>query len=132
VQPLFAHQEMGFYEVQEWLINPRHLPFLASVMANARWYDGLSDAERALIENARVELVDEIHEVQQEFNEGRLQQMLDDGSVTTHYTELTAEEREVFRELQVPVRAVFVEMTGERGEQLMNILLEEVARAEGG
>lgn len=130
VQPLFAHQEMGFYEVQEYLINAFHLPFLAGVMANAAWYDSLSDAERELIEEARRELVEEIHQVQQEFNAGRLEQMLEDDSVTTHYTELSSEEREAFRRLQIPVRDVFVEMTGERGEQLMNIIIEEVERAE--
>lgn len=127
VQPLFAHQEMGFYEVQEWLINAQHLPFLAGVMANANWYDSISDAERDIIEQARLELVDEVHEVQQQFNAERLDQMLYD----VNYTELTSEEREAFRELQVPVRETFVDMTGARGEALMNIVLEEVAKAEG-
>jgi len=130
VQPVFAHQEMGFYEVQEYLINPRHLPFLAGVMSNARWYDNLSDAERELIEEVRLELVDEIHTVQQEYNDERLQQILDDDSNETTYVELTSEEREAFRELQVPVRETFVEMTGERGETLMNIILREVEKHE--
>lgn len=126
VQPLFAHQEMGFYEVQEWLINARHLPFLASVMSNAQWWDNLSDAELEIIEEARLELIDEIHEVQQDFNSERLDEMLYD----IEYTELTSEEREAFRELQVPVRDTFVELTGERGEQLMNIIIELVEEAE--
>jgi C4-dicarboxylate-binding protein DctP len=130
VQPLFAHQEMGFYEVQDYLINPRHLPFMASVMSNAQWFDSLSDAELEIIEEARMELVDEVHEVQQQFNEERLQQMLDDSSVSTEYVELTAEERAAFRERQIPVRDTFVEMTGERGEELMNIILRLVEEAE--
>ena len=126
VQPIFAHQEMGFYEVQEYLINPFHLPFLASVMSNAQWYDGLSDAEREIIEQARLELVDEIHEVQQQYNRDRLDEMLYD----IEYVELTADEQEAFRELQIPVRDVYVEMTGERGEELMNIVLRLVEEAE--
>lgn len=126
VQPMFAHQEMGFYEVQDYLINPRHLPFLASVMANADWYDGLNDEERELIEEARLQLVDEMHEVQQEFNQERLDQMTDE----IEYTELTTEEREAFIELAKPTRDVFVEETGERGEALMNIILEEVEKME--
>lgn len=126
VQPVFAHQEMGFYEVQDYLINPRHLPFLASVMANADWYDGLNEKERELIEEARLQLVDEVHEVQQEFNQERLDEMLYD----IEYTELTTEEREAFIELAEPTRDVFVEETGERGEAMMNIILEEVERME--
>ncbi len=127
VQPVFAHQEMGFYEVQEYLINAFHLPFLAGVMSNADWYDGLSDAEIGIIEEARLELVDEVHQVQQEFNEGRLDDMLYD----IEYVELTPEEQNAFRELQEPLRdTVYVDMTGERGEQLMNIVLEGVEAAE--
>ncbi len=127
VQPVFAHQEMGFYEVQDYLINPRHLPFLASVMANAEWYDGLSDEARDILHQARKQLVDEIHEVQQAFNAQRLEEMLYD----IEYTELTSEERQAFIELAIPVRDFFVSETGERGEALMNIILEEVERLEG-
>lgn len=128
VQPLFAHEEMGFYEVQDYLINGRHLPFLASVYGNADWYDNLSDAERELVHEARVELIDEIHEVQQEFNEERLEIMTEDGEV--EYIELTSDERAAFRERAEGVRDTFVEITGERGETMMNIILDKVEELE--
>src|SRR5699024_8529786 len=41
IQPVFAHQEMGFYEVQDYMIFARQSQFVATLMGNAAWYDSL-------------------------------------------------------------------------------------------
>lgn len=122
IQPVFAHEEMGFYEVQDYLIFANQAQFIATFMANQDWYDGLSDELKAVIAETRDELVRYIHDKQQELNTERLDTITDNSDITL--VELTPEEREVFRERSIPVRDTFVEMTGDRGERLLNHLLE--------
>ena len=82
-----------------------------------------------MIEEAVVELVPHIHEVQTRLNTERLDIITENSDIELVY--LTPEEREAFRELSMPIRDTFVEMVGERGERLMNALLEQVDAAQG-
>ncbi len=130
VQPVFAHEEMDFYQVQDYLIFANQAQFIATFMANRDWYDGLSDEHKDIVEDAVVELVEYIHELQVQLNEDRMDIIKENSDITV--VELTEEERDRFRELSMPVRDTFVERTGDRGERLLNLLLEEVERAQGG
>ena len=129
IQPVFAHQEMDFYQVQDYLIFANQAQFIATFMGNEAWYDSLSDAHKDMIEEAVVELVPHIHEVQTRLNTERLDIITENSDIELVY--LTPEEREAFRELSMPIRDTFVEMVGERGERLMNALLEQVDAAQG-
>ena len=130
IQPVFAHEEMSFYEVQDYLIFANHKEFIATFMANRDWYDGLSDEVREIVHGVTEDLVEYVHNVQQELNTERLETITDNSDI--QLVELTAEEREAFRELSLPVRDTFVEMVGERGERLLNRLLELVEEHEEG
>ncbi len=122
IQPVFAHQEMDFYQVQDYLIFANQAQFIATFMANRDWYDGLSDEHKQVIEEAVVELVPYIHEVQTRLNSERLDIITSNSDIELVY--LTPEEREVFRELSIPVRETFAEMVGERGTRLMTVLVD--------
>lgn len=124
IQPVFAHQEMDFYQVQDYMIFANQAQFIATVMANADWYDNLSDEHEQVIEDAVVELVPYIHEVQTRLNTERLNIITENSDIEV--IRLTPEERAVFRERSLPVRDVFVDMVGDRGENLLNALLELV------
>lgn len=130
IQPIFAHQEMDFYQVQDYLIFAKQAQFVATFMGNDGWYDGLSDEHKAMVEEAVVELVPYIHEVQTRLNSERLDIITENSDIELVY--LTPQERDAFRELSMPVRDTFVEMVGERGERLMNTLIELVEAAQGG
>ena len=127
IQPVFAHQEMDFYKVQDYLIFANQAQFIATFMANSPWYDGLSQERKDVIEEAVTELVPYIHDVQTRLNTERLDIITENSDIELVY--LTPEQREVFRESSLPVRDVFSEMVGERGTRLMNALLEQVESA---
>ncbi|SDR71932.1 TRAP-type C4-dicarboxylate transport system, substrate-binding protein [Halopseudomonas sabulinigri] len=128
IQPVFAHQEMDFYKVQDYLIFANQAEFIATFMANSPWYDGLSQERKDVIEEAVTELVPYIHDVQTRLNTERLDIITENSDIELVY--LTPEQREVFRERSLPVREVFSEMVGERGTRLMNALLEQVEKAD--
>ncbi len=127
VQPYFAHEEMGFYEVQEYLISARQAQFVASFMASRRFYDHLPENKREMLREIATDLVGWAHRRQQEINRERLETMLEAG---IGHVELTEDERWEFRERSLPVRAVFASEVGERGERLLELLLQAVERAE--
>jgi TRAP-type C4-dicarboxylate transport system substrate-binding protein len=127
IQPVFAHQEMDFYKVQDYLIFANQAEFIATFMANSDWYDALSQERKDVIEEAVIELVPYIHDVQTRLNTERLDIITENSDINLVY--LTPEERNVFRERSIPVREVFSEMVGERGTRLMNALLEQVDQA---
>ncbi len=129
IQPVFAHQEMDFYQVQDYLIFANQAQFIATFMANKAWYDGLSEEYKEAVDETVVELVPYIHDVQVRLNEERLKTITENSDIELVY--LTPEERQAFRDLSLPVRDTFAEMVGERGERLMNVLIEQVDAAGG-
>ncbi|MFN3579678.1 MAG: TRAP transporter substrate-binding protein DctP [Pseudomonas sp.] len=128
IQPVFAHQEMDFYQVQDYLIFANQAQFIATFMGNQEWYDDLSDERKEMIDEVVVELVPYIHDVQTRLNTERLDIMTENSNIELVY--LTDEERDAFRELSVPVRDTFAEMVGERGQRLMQVLIDQVEDAQ--
>ena len=128
IQPVFAHQEMDFYQVQDYMIFANQAQFVATLMANSDWYDDLSGEHEQLLEDTVTELVSYIHEAQTRLNSERLEIIT--GNSDIEVIRLTPQERAVFRERSLPVRDVFVDMVGSRGERLLNALLELIEEGE--
>lgn len=132
IQPVFAHEEMGFYEVQDYMIFAKQAQFVGNVIANQDWYEGLTDEQRQMIQETTDEMVQIGHDIQTELNSTRLETIKEEGDI--EIIRLSEEERDQFRELAKPVRQTFIDDVGELGEQALNTLLEEVesASASGG
>ena len=128
VNPIFAIEEMSFYEEQDYLTSGRHAQFVATVAASRQWWEGLPDDQRTMIEQVRDEMVEWIDREQIAYNEERLQIILDAGG--TEFIELSEQEREVFRELSLGVREIYIEQAGPLGREILDTLLELVAEAE--
>lgn len=128
VNPIFAIQEMSFYEEQDYLTSGRHEQFIASVLAGRSWFENLDDEHRDLIRETTNDMVDWIDEQQRQFNEERLEMILDEGG--TEFVELTEEEREIFREASKDVRQIYLEETGDKGREIMDTLIEMIEEAE--
>nr|WP_299245604.1 TRAP transporter substrate-binding protein DctP [uncultured Halomonas sp.] len=124
IQPVFAHEEMGFYEVQDYMIFAKQAQFVGNVIANQDWYEGLSEDQRQMIDETTDEMVQIGHDIQTELNETRLETIKEKGDI--EIIELSEEERDQFRKLAEPVRQTFVDDVGELGEQALNALLEQV------
>ncbi|MBM1143825.1 TRAP transporter substrate-binding protein DctP [Alcanivorax sp. ZXX171] len=129
IQPVFAHEEMGFYEVQSHMIFARQSQFVATLMGNADWYDGLSDARRAMLDKVTGKLVRAGHDMQTRFNQERLETIKSKSDITI--IELDDAQRDAFRKLAKPVRQTYIDEVGERGEQSLNILLKAFKKAGG-
>lgn len=128
IQPVFAHQEMDFYQVQDYMIFANQAQFVATLMANSDWHDSLSDEHEQIVEDAVAELVPYIHAEQTRLNTERLDIITSNSDIEV--IRLTPEERAVFRERSLPVRDVFVDMVGHRGERLLNALLDLIEEGE--
>jgi TRAP-type C4-dicarboxylate transport system substrate-binding protein len=124
IQPVFAHEEMDFYQVQDYMIFANQAQFIATFMSNQDWYEALSDDRKELIDDVVTELVPYIHDVQTRLNSERLSKITENSDIQV--IELTEDERAAFRERSLAVRDTFVEMVGDRGKTLMEYLLEKV------
>ncbi len=127
IQPVFAHEEMGFYEIQENMIFAGQAQFVATLMGNLDWYEDLSDQEKTMIKEVTNELVETGHEIQSKFNEDRLEIIKSKSDI--NIIELSDEQQEAFRKLAEPVRQIFIDEVGERGKQSLEILLREYGKS---
>ena len=128
VNPVFAIEEMSFYEVIEWMIFPRHAEFITTVAANPEFLDGLSPERRTLVEDVVRRLQSEIFAIQSRFNQERLEKIRA-RRPEVQILELSDDERQRFRQASLEVRERYVEMAGPRGRQLLEILRAAVGRA---
>lgn len=125
--PVFAIQEMKFHEVQKALTCARHLPFVASLVANPRFVDDLDTPQRAVLEEALDALQQETLEMARSLNAERLAAMQADGALDVVHLDDT--QREAFRELAAPVRERYLARAGKRGAQVLDALAAELAEA---
>lgn len=128
IQPVFAHEEMGFYEVQDYMIFAKQAQFVATLMANESWYDSLSDSQQDMLDEVTDELVETGYDIQDQFNSERLDTIKSKSDI--NIIELNDKQRAEFRELAKPVRESFVDDVGERGGDALEALLSAFDKAE--
>ncbi|MGE4093414.1 MAG: TRAP transporter substrate-binding protein DctP [Candidatus Binatia bacterium] len=129
VNPVFAIEEMSFYEVTDYMTFAKHAQFVTSVATNPRFFEHLPHERQQLVQAAVAEANDYIFAVQSEFNTARLQKITKrKPGLQLHY--LTAAERERFKQASLPVRQIYTDMVGPTGATLLTQILHEVARAE--
>ena len=124
IQPVFAHQEMAFYEVQDYMIFADQSQFVATVIGNSDWYDSLSDEQRTMVDEVTKSLVKEGHDIQTRFNKERLDIIRDKSDI--EIIELTEKERKAFEKMAKPVRKTFAKEVGAGGEASMKALLKAI------
>lgn len=124
VNPVFAIEEMSFYEVQEAMTFADHLPFIATVVSNPAFLGGLPPDLRHLIDQVKAELDGYIFGLQQEYNAKRLERIREQGDI--EIVHLSDAERDVFRERARAVRERYVELAGPRGRRILEGLTAEL------
>jgi len=129
VNPVFAIEEMSFYEVQDYMVFADHLPFIATVVTSPEFYQGLAPETREMLDGVLADLDDYVFGVQEQFNRERLDQIRERSDIEV--VRLDEEQRERFRQASLPVRERYVELAGDRGRQILDTLLAEVAKHEG-
>jgi TRAP-type C4-dicarboxylate transport system substrate-binding protein len=128
-QPFFAIQEMKFYEVQDYMINARQLPFIATFVANRDLIDGLPEVDRNVIRDAVAAANDHIFDLEARLNAERYQ-MIMKAKPSMQYIELTEAEIDVFRQKAEPLREKYLEMGGEGAREVLDAVIRDKAWAE--
>lgn len=123
IQPVFAHENMGFYEVQDYMIFADQSQFIATLMGSQDWWKGLSDDQKKMVKSVTDQLVKTGYDIQTQFNKERLNTIKDKSDIKIIH--LNDEQRDEFRKLAKPVRKTFVDQTGEQGKAALNILLKQ-------
>ena len=129
VNPVFAIQEMSFYEVVDYLVFAKHAPFITTVASNSEFLEMLPEEQRAMVLDTIRQLQPYNLQIQQQFNEERLEIIKENKPSIKIVADLTSEERAAFREASRPVYAQFIEMAGPRGEAMLEEIQAAVSRA---
>jgi TRAP-type C4-dicarboxylate transport system substrate-binding protein len=130
VNPIFAIEEMKFYEVQDYMIWAGQQQFTTTVVTNSDWYQAdLSDENRQILDETIAELADYIFEVQEQFNQERLEK-IKAAKPDLKMVELTDEERQAFQDRAQEVRKTYVDMVGDEGQDVLDKLQAEIDAAE--
>ncbi len=124
VNPLFAIEEMKFYEVQDYLMLSKQEVFVGTFVANRNFWDSLSKEEQALIEEASLEANAYIFDVQEKLNSDRLETIRNKSDI--EIIELTDEERKAFREASKPVYEKYKKEYGSQAEEILNLLQKDI------
>ncbi|BBI71276.2 hypothetical protein HAALTHF_11660n [Vreelandella aquamarina] len=116
--PIFWIESGGLYEVSPHLTFTGHGWFTTAMMANQDFYEGLSDEDKELVQEASNAAYDHtIEHIKGLADEAlaKIQEASDEVTVTR----LNEEQIQAFRDRAPQVEEVFLEMTGDRGEELL-------------
>lgn len=122
IEPVFAMENMSFYEVQDYMIFADQAHFVATLMGSEKWWKTLDDEQQSMLEDVVGQMVEKGYEIQTQFAKERLDKIKEDSDI--QMIRLTDSQRDQFRELVKPVREEFVDETGERGQKLLDLILK--------
>ncbi|MDX1817042.1 MAG: TRAP transporter substrate-binding protein DctP [Marinobacter sp.] len=117
--PIFWIQSGGLYEVSPNLIFTHHGWFTTAMMANQDFYQGLSDKDKQLVQDATDYAFKKILVHIDGLAEEALQKIKDASDKVT-ITRLTDEQIKAFKARAPQVEKKFIEMTGDSGQKLLD------------
>ncbi|AUH63217.1 TRAP transporter substrate-binding protein [Paracoccus zhejiangensis] len=129
--PAFFIESTKMYEVTDHLTRAGHNNFTTAVMANKEFFDGLSDEDKTVIQNATAAAFDYIIEYQTGLTEEsveKIQAAKPEMTVTT----LTEEQRAPFKATAEAVEAKFLEIGGSQAQAILDQMKADLAAAAGG
>lgn len=128
VNPVFAIEEMGFYQVQKYMTFGYQLPFITTLVANPKFFAGLPPDLQNVILDVKKQMDGYIYKVQQRLNKQRLKTIESKSNIKISY--LSDAERAALRKKALPVRKEYLKLAGPRGRKILNMLTEEITQAE--
>ncbi|MFD2655702.1 TRAP transporter substrate-binding protein DctP [Gracilibacillus thailandensis] len=125
--PIFFIADASFHEVQDYMTLSNHNNYVATTTVNQEWYDGLGEAERALVDETVEELQSWVFDEQKRQNEEFLSVIEE----TTEIVEISEEDREEFKELAMPVRDFYRENISTVDGAILDKLEQEIEEITG-
>jgi TRAP-type C4-dicarboxylate transport system substrate-binding protein len=117
--PMFWNWSANMYEVSEVITCLGHNNFTTAVMANQDFYDGLSDEEQQVVQDAIDVAFDHIIDYQKGLHEESIKK-IKDAKPEIEINVLSKEQRQPFIEAGKQVEDRFIEMTGESGKKILD------------
>lgn len=117
--PMFFIESTKMYEVTDYITCAGHNNFTTAVMANKDFFDGLSEEDQTMVNNAIEAAFDHILEYQQGLHETSMEKIKEAKPDMT-FTVLDEEQRKPFKDTASSVEEAFVEMTGEGGQKILD------------
>lgn len=128
--PIFFIEDAKFHEVQDHMTISEHNIYVAMTTVNTNFFNGLpSDIQNMILETVE-EMRQVAYEMQERMNDELLDSIIENEQYPTEVYVLTAEEREAFRQLAIPVRDFFIDENGADAEFILNMLIEEIEAAQ--
>ncbi len=124
VNPIFAIEEMKFYEVTDYMIWAGQQEFTTTVVANNDWYNNLSDKQRNVVDEVVTNMHDWIYDKQQQVNKERLDK-IKKAKPDMKMIRLSEQERQPFVERSYKAREAYVDQMGDKGKKVLNCLAQE-------
>ncbi|WP_323750189.1 TRAP transporter substrate-binding protein DctP [Marinobacter sp.] len=128
--PIFWIESGGLYEVSPNLVFTGHGWFTTAMMANQNFYNGLSDDDKKLVQDAADYAFEEIIEHIDGLADEALEKITSKSDEVT-VTRLNDEQIEAFRARAPQVEEKFIEMTGERGKDLLEQFKTDLEAVQG-
>lgn len=128
VNPVFAIEEMSFYEVTDHMIFPGHSQFITSVISNEDFYRNLDPEMKKVVKSTIKDLNGFIFKAQKEYNQKRLA-IIKEKNPDLNIIRLDAAQQKAFKNKAQEVRELFTELAPEHGERLLEKIEEIVEEA---
>ena len=116
--PTIWIEAYGLDELTKVMTYTGHGQYTTAVMANSDFYDGLSDEDKTLVQNASQAALDYILDVAVDLDATGLR-LIEETNPDYTIVRLTDEERAIFKERAKQVEAAFIERAGERGAAIL-------------
>lgn len=116
--PMFFIESTKMYEVTEVITCAGHNNFTTAVMANQDFYDGLSEDEQQMIDDAMDVAFEHIIDYQKGLHEASIEK-IKAAKPEMQVNVLTGDERAPFIDAAADVEATFLEMTGDSGAAIL-------------
>ncbi len=127
--PMFFVESTNMYEVTDYITYTGHNNFTTAVAANLGFYEGLSDEDKKLVQEAADVAYDHIIEYQEGLQQEAEQKILEAKPSMT-VTVLTDEQRAPFREAAERVQEKFVDMTGDSGKEVLEGFIADIKESQ--
>ncbi|MWD26240.1 C4-dicarboxylate ABC transporter [Aquicoccus sp. SCR17] len=129
--PMFFVESTKMYEVTDYITFTGHNNFTTAVMANKDFYDGLSEEDQKVIEDATDVAFEYILDYQEGLTEEALEK-IKEAKPSMTVTRLSEEERQPFMDAADDVEQQFLEMTGDSGKKILDQMKADLEAATSG
>lgn len=126
--PAFFIESTKMYEVTDYITRAGHNNFTTAVMANQEFYEGLSEDEQTMIDNAISAAFDYIIDYQDGLTEESLEK-IKEAKPSITITDLSEEERQPFMDTADSVEQEFLEIGGDQAQEILDQMKADLEAA---